>query len=545
MRCLLLYPRFSRYSFWNYSSACELAGHKYPTSPLGLLTVAALLPAGWEPRLVDLNTRDLLDEDLDWADVVLTGGMITQQAETLRLMRRAKARGKLVAVGGPDATSQPEVYREADFLVLGEGELTVPRFTAALASGARRGVFRADEAKADLSRSPVPRYDLLRFSDYAYIGVQTSRGCPYQCEFCDIIELYGRVPRIKEPERVLAELETLYQAGFRGHVDFVDDNFIGNRKAAARLLRELIAWSEARGRPFYFSTEATITLAKDEELLGLMRAADFRHVFIGIETPDPALLRSTRKAQNALAPVAGAVRRIHEAGLMVLAGFIVGFDGEKPGAAQAIERLVEETGICVAMTGLLTSLPNTQLDRRLAAEGRLFARDGAMVLREEVDQTSAGLNFLTSRPRAEILAEYREALARMYSPAGYFGRMGRFLEALQPAWRHRPTKGMAARYGKAFARITWALARHPDAFWRYLRELFRAAARGRDHVAQAVALSALYVHFREQSRYVLERLDAEVRELRADGEEAFLKKRNIYVRPTEAVQSVVSTNGAQ
>jgi len=531
VRCLLVYPKFSNYSFWNYSEACEFAGHRYPTSPLGLMTVAALLPRDWECRLIDLNARRLDEAALDWADIVMTGGMITQQLETLRLIRLAHAQGKPVAVGGPDPTSQPEIYKEAEYRVLDEGEVTIPAFIRAFRAGLPSGVFRSQGVKPELAATPIPRFDLVNLNDYAYIGLQTSRGCPYNCEFCDIIELYGRVPRTKPPERLIAELEALRDAGWRGHVDFVDDNFIGNKKAAKILLRELWAWSERNGWPFYFSTEVTITLAQDEELLEWMRRCDFRHVFIGIETPDERALRATRKAQNVLEPAARSVRRIHEAGMMVLAGFITGFDEEPEDAAGVIARFIEESGICVAMFGLLTSLPNTGLDRRLALENRLLSRMGGTVLRpEDIDQTSSGLNFLTRRPRERILSEYREAILRLYSPQAYFDRLGKFLGELRPAWRHRPCARRSFVYAAAFLRVTLALARTPSIFVRYALALARALPRGRQAFAQAVALSAMYVHFRRQAAYIADRIGADLRALSEDGEPAYLRARGLRLQ---------------
>ncbi|TBR17251.1 radical SAM protein, partial [bacterium] len=489
-RCLLVYPKFSDASFWNFADIMPLAGRKYITQPLGLLTVAALLPKSWECRLVDLNARDLSEADLAWADLVMTGGMITQQLETLRLIRELKARGKTVVVGGPDATSQPALYEGADFLVLGEAELTVPAFLAAWEHGERTGRFAAGEAKADVERSPIPRFDLLRFSDYLYVGVQLSRGCPYNCEFCDIIELYGRVPRLKTPARMFRELEALLALGYRGHVDFVDDNFIGDKRAVKAFLRELVAWSEARGWPFYFSTEATVTLAADPELLELMRRADFRFVFVGIETPDPELLRQTQKKQNTLAPLADAVRKLNEAGMMVYAGFILGFDGEKAGAGEALAACVEETRVATAMTGLLTSLPNTQLDRRLAAEGRLLTRArGTEVRPEEVDQMTGGLNFLTRRPRAEVLGEYRAALARLYDPANYFARVRGFLEWFKPHGRHRPSPLLFPRFAWTFLRVSAYFLLRPALAGPYLRTLLAAAGRGPKHLSLAVILA--------------------------------------------------------
>jgi radical SAM superfamily enzyme YgiQ (UPF0313 family) len=271
---LLVYPKFEGTSFWNYQATCELLGAKYSAAPLGLITVAALLPGNWEVRLVNRNTEELREEDLAWADVIMTGGMLPQQPDTLRIIEMAHALGQPVVVGGPDATCSPETYAAADFLVLGEAEEIMADFVAAFEGGAAKGTFTASRFP-DVTRSPVPRFDLLQLDHYLHVGVQYSRGCPFDCEFCNVIDLNGRVPRAKTTEQVLRELDALHAVGYRGHVDFVDDNLIGNRRALKPFLRDLDRWLDARGRPFEFSTEASLDLAEEDELLRLMREANF------------------------------------------------------------------------------------------------------------------------------------------------------------------------------------------------------------------------------------------------------------------------------
>jgi radical SAM superfamily enzyme YgiQ (UPF0313 family) len=269
----LIAPCFSGQSFWNFRATCEVYGARFPAAPLGLITVAALLPSSWQCRLVNRNTENLLESDLDWADLVMTGGMLPQQPDTLRVIELAHARRKPVVVGGPDVTSSPEAYRAADFQVLGEAEGVIDSFIRAWTSGVRQGVFEAEKFKIDVTKTPIPRFDLLKRGQYTFYGVQFARGCPFTCEFCDIIELYGRVPRVKTVEQMLAELEALYRIGYRGHLDFVDDNFIGNKKAVKAFLPHLIAWQQERGYPFEFSTEASINIADDDALLALRRAS--------------------------------------------------------------------------------------------------------------------------------------------------------------------------------------------------------------------------------------------------------------------------------
>jgi radical SAM superfamily enzyme YgiQ (UPF0313 family) len=276
LNVLLVYPRFPALSFWNYKATCEAVGARYPAAPLGLITVAAMLPAHWALRLINRNTEQLSDEDLAWADVVMTGGMLAQQVDTLQLTKLCKARGKRVAVGGPDISSSPHVYADADFRIIGEAEDVIDELVAALERNDSGGVITAEKFQVDVTKSPIPRFDLLKFEQYLHVGVQFSRGCPFTCEFCDIIELYGRVPRAKtDDDQMLAELEALYRCGYRGWVDFVDDNMIGNKKALKRFLPKLVEWQRKHGFPFEFSTEASINLADDVELLRLLSKANF------------------------------------------------------------------------------------------------------------------------------------------------------------------------------------------------------------------------------------------------------------------------------
>src|SRR4051795_3298350 len=370
-RVLMIYPKFVPESFWNYTEACELVGAKYPAAPLGLITVAAMLPKHWDIRLVNRNTEPLTDADLDWADLVMIGGMLNQQPDFLYLIDLVHLHGKPVCVGGPDVSSSPHLYADADFQVIGEAEHVIEQFIAAWEGGERKGVFIAEKFTIDVTLSPMPRYDLLNFDHYLYIGLQYSRGCPFTCEFCDIIELYGRVPRTKTNGQMLAELDTLYRLGYRGHVDFVDDNLIGNKKAVKQFLPDLRAWLERNDYPFEFSTEASLNLSDDDELLRLMRDANFFAVFVGIESPDEETLRQMRKKQNTRRNIPDSVHRIYAHGMFVLAGFIVGFDAEKGSIARPMADLVQNCSIPIAMVGLLYALHHTQLGRRLTQEGRI------------------------------------------------------------------------------------------------------------------------------------------------------------------------------
>ena len=461
---LMIYPRFSAGSFWNYSITAELFGARYPTIPLGLITLAAMLPGEWTVRLVNRNTETLDEADLDWADLVMTGGMLFQQADTLRLIGIAHTHGKPIA---------------------------------------RAGVFEEPKFQADVSKSPIPRFDLLKFEDYLFIGVQFSRGCPFTCEFCDIIELYGRVPRTKTAPQMLAELDALYALGYRGHVDFVDDNLIGNKKAVRAFMPHLKAWQEAHDFPFEFSTEASINIADDAQLLALMRACGFFAIFVGIESPDPDTLVAMKKKQNTRRSLTDSVQKIYDAGMLVTAGFILGFDSETGSVAQPMADFIEEAAIPVAMVGLLSALPNTQLTRRLISEHRLyeghdFHPDG------RGDQCVQGLNFETARPRREILEDYCRVLTRIYDPVVFCARVERLIGRLK--WTGKPQQQYAPndfrrRHGiEVVQRIVTRFPEWRDLLWRTFLRCYKINPAA---VRQTITLLSLFLHLGPYARQAI------------------------------------------
>ena len=516
---LLIYPRFSAATFWNFTVACELVGARYPAAPLGLITLAAMLPATWDIRLVNRNTEQLTDSDLDWADIVMTGGMLAQQVDTLELIALCHAHGKPVAVGGPDPTSSPDVYAAADFRVLGEVEGIIGEFIAAWESGERSGCFTAPKFTIDVTLSPVPRFDLLKFEQYLYVGVQYSRGCPFTCEFCDIIELYGRVPRAKTTRQMLAELEALYQLGYRGHVDFVDDNLIGNKKALRTFLPELAAWLKARDYPFEFSTEASINMADDDELLTLMRRANFFAVFVGIESPDPKTLVHTRKKQNTRRDLADSVHKIYRAGMFVTAGFIVGFDSEEVSMADAMADFIEESAIPVCMVGLLYALPNTQLTRRLALAGRLHANHD-VASPELSDQCTATLNFDTLRPLSEILRDYRRILERVYDPSAFAGRLERLAGMLDRSDRPRDLPEGDKRHKASLGMVHEIISRLPEARQPFWKTFVKCGKSNPAALRYIVMLMAFYLHLGPFARQVIAAIDVRLAELDGAASEA-------------------------
>lgn len=521
---LLVSPQFPVATFWNIKATCKVTGALHPAIPLGLLTVAALLPAGWTCRLIDRNVADITEADLAWADLVMTGGMNVQRPDCLSLIALAQSRGKVVVVGGPDATSEPNFYAHADFLVIGEAEVVIQEFIAAWGAGRRRGRFTAEKFRVDVTRTPVPRYDLLRRSDYLYLAVQFSRGCPFNCEFCDIIELYGRKPRVKTAAQMLAELEAIYRGGYRGHIDFVDDNFIGNKKAVKAFLPELIAWQKEHDYPFIFSTEASVNLADDDALLALMRKAGFFVVFIGIESPDGETLVAMQKKQNARRSLTTSIHKIYAAGMFVIAGFIVGFDTEKDSISDGMVECIEDADIAICMAGLLTALANTQLTARLTRESRMFPVEWQMEKMSEGggDQCILGLNFETLRPRRDVLADYKSVIDRVYSPKAYFGRVMRASQKLdcfwpskktaaKPAWR---VAGLARKdWGALFRLLRSVILERPLLLGYYIKALY-ACARKNPGALQAVGIMvAFYLHLGPFSRVVSQAMTRQIEEI--------------------------------
>ncbi|TWT49652.1 Radical SAM superfamily protein [Rubripirellula amarantea] len=519
LRCLLIQPCFEQTNYWNFVESARAIGAKATAPPLGLMTVAALLPDEWEFRLVDLNVGPLSEDDWKWADVVCTGGMLPQQPGILELIAKAKADEKFVAVGGPDPTSQPQIYEAADAVVMGEGEMTIPMWMDSWRDGNPRGVFESVE-KPDVTTTPVPRFELIDFNDYLHVGVQSSRGCPYNCEFCDIIELFGRRPRVKTPDQFIAELQKLYDLGYRGWVDFTDDNFIGNRKLIKPLLVALKKWNEEHNYPFVFSTEASINLADDDELLQLMQDVQFRYVFLGIESPDEETLIHTQKRINTVQPIIERVRKIYAHGISIAAGLIIGFDTDKPGTDGPMIKFIQESGISLSMVGLLSALPNTQLTRRLSKERRLIdsehnwiSEPGAVYeLRstESKDQTISGLNFVTTRDRVEIYRELRSIIEAVYSPEAFMARVMDTTKRMNIQNKHIPNGWEFRRMFKGFRTIAWRMLTDKRTRWLYIKNFIRAAMMGPTKFEYAHTIMGSFLHFDLQTRKILETLDVSI-----------------------------------
>jgi len=424
MKILLVYPHYPD-TFWSFRHALKFIGRKASFPPLGLLTVAAMLPGAWEKRLVDMNVRSLLDEELAWADCVFISAMTIQRKSAQEVIARCRHLGVKTVAGGPLFTACHEDFPEVDHLVLNEAELTLPPFLADLRKGRARHLY-ADEQWADLADTPIPLWELIDARNYAAMNIQYSRGCPFDCEFCDITALFGRRPRSKTQEQLIAELESLYILGWRGAIFFVDDNFIGDKgKLKKVVLPAIMDWMDRKGHPFYFYTEASIDLADDPRLMELMVGAGFEEVFIGIETPYEESHAESGKVQNRNRDLLASVKRIQRAGLQVHGGFIVGFDSDPPAIFDRQIRFIQESGIVTAMVGMLTALRGTRLHQRLHREGRLLGDATG-------NNTEIAINFI---PRMEVKAlidGYRTVLDSIYLPRNYYQRVIRLLREYRP-----------------------------------------------------------------------------------------------------------------
>ncbi len=509
MRVLLIYPLFPK-SFWSYEKILELVNRKVLLPPLGLITVAAILPQTWEFQLVDRNIRPVSEREWEWAEIVILSAMIVQKEDLLTQIQEAKRRGKKVAVGGPYPTALPHECQEVgvDFLILDEGEITLPMFVEAIARGESTGIFRSNGEKPDVTYTPVPRFDLLELDAYDSMSIQFSRGCPFQCEFCDIIVLYGRKPRTKTPTQLLAELESLYQKGWRRTVFMVDDNFIGNKRNVKLLLKELKVWQAERQYPFVFNTEASVDLAEDLELMQLMVECNFNAVFLGIETPDEESLQVTKKFQNNRNPLKDAVEKITRTGLRVMAGFIIGFDGEKIGAGDRIVEFVEQTAIPTALFGILQALPNTALWHRLEKEGRLLRKDA------KIDQGSL-MNFLPTRPLADIGREYSRSFWTLYEPEKYLDRVYRHFLILGAPVCKAPSKWPSWIDLRALLLICWRQGVKRSTRWKFWHHLYSIIKNNPGVWDHYLTVCAHNEHFLEYRQIIHDQIEAQIAEFEA------------------------------
>jgi len=486
-------------TYWGYQHSLPFVRKKAALPPLGIATLAAHLPESWQLRLRDLHVGPLSDDDLRWADAVLVSGMLVQAASMREVLARARAFGKPTVVGGPAPTTSPDAFPEATHVFQGEAEGRLERLVLALerpGSVTDRVLSPPGLERPDLAQARVLRCDLLELCAYASFAIQVSRGCPFSCEFCDIIEVFGRVPRFKSPAQVVAELETLLRLGARGPLFLVDDNFIGNRRAAAEVLQAIGAWQRERNRPFDLYTEASVDLAGEPALLRAMVDAGFTAVFVGIETPSAESLRSAGKKQNLRMDPSEAVRVLTAAGLEVFAGFIVGFDGDDESIFERQAEFIGALAIPRAMVGMLSALPGTALWRRLEREGRLRAEASG----DQFDRP----NFVPAMGEGALVAGYRRLLADLYSEEGYFRRCALHLDSAP--FRRTPLRSGSIgtllravwRLGVVGPRRKW--------FWQLLGLGVRRG--GAAAVPKAVTLAILGEHLIRYTREeVLPRLD--------------------------------------
>ncbi len=420
MKVLMVYPNCPD-TFWSFKHALKFISKKAAHPPVGLLTVAAILPTQWEKRLVDMNIAPLKDSELEWADYLFVSAMAIHRESVREIIKRGKEKGVKIVAGGPLFTTDYVSFQGVDHYVLNEGEITIPMFLEDLKQGIPRKVYSSD-ILPDLSKTPVPLWSLLNMDEYANMNIQYSRGCPFDCDFCDITNLFGKKVRTKTKEQVINELESLYLHGWKDQVFFVDDNFIGNKsKLKNEILPAIIEWMKKRKNPFVFSTEASINLADDDELIEMMVAAGFNAVFVGIETPEEDSLAECGKFQNKNRNLVECVKKIQKSGLQVTGGFILGFDNDSPSIFQKQIEFIQKSGIVTAMVGLLNAPKNTKLYNRLKQEKRIL-RDVSG------NNTDYSLNFVPKMDPVKLVEGYKAVLQGIYSIKPYYERVFTFLK---------------------------------------------------------------------------------------------------------------------
>jgi radical SAM superfamily enzyme YgiQ (UPF0313 family) len=489
---LLVYPQYPE-TFWSFKYALKFVSKKAAFPPLGLLTVASLLPASWGKKVIDLNIAKWNDKDLDGIDMVLISAMLIQEAGVEEIIQRCHGRGLKIVVGGPLFTISGEETLDdrIDHYVLDEGEVTIPEFLADLEKGTPKRIYSSPERPA-LSRTPLPAWDLISFKKYATLPVQYSRGCPFNCDFCDIAILNGRVPRTKSSEQMLAEMEALYERGWRGGVFIVDDNFIGHKKQVKQLLPRLRQWGLERGYPFHFITEASLNLADDDELLKLMTEANFSQVFLGIETPHEGSLTECNKVQNAERDLEKSIHKIQQAGLEVMGGFIVGFDSDPPSIFEQQIRFIQRIGVVTAMVGLLHAVPRTPLYQRLKEQGRILKNSTG-------NNTDGTLNFIPKMDGQLLINGYRQIVETIYQPRQYYERISTFLKGYKPGLKGQRMK---MRDVRAFVKSLYILGIFGRERFYYWKLLTTTLIKYRRAFPQAISYAIYGYHFRRVLKHL-------------------------------------------
>lgn len=461
---LLVYPRarsgpgavYTESGYFSYS----------PVTPLGLITIAALFPKNWNIKLVDTNLRSLEDEEILWADYVFTGGMIIHREDVRSIVRRCHSLQRRVVLGGPDVTDSADLYAEADHIVLGEAEVVFENLIGNLENGVHGFTYGKLEERADISKTPIPRYDLLEPKRYSGGSLQLSRGCPFQCEFCSVPALSGNTQRVKSSAQVVAELEALRKAGFAGFVNIIDDNLIGNKRLMKPVLEAIAEWNEQNNAPFFYYVMATFNVAADDSLLELLAKARIRGIFIGIETTSIDILKKMKKFQNLRKSFLESIRRIQSYGILVTCGFILGNDGEGKDTLKNILQLIEEGCLDVSATSILTAFAHTPLIERMKKQNRLLWKVDEIDLEES--HSEFGMNFIPDRDRKEILHDYLELIARITSPALFFRQTRLFAKRLGPLYGShliKNEKPFRKRLGSAVRVLASLSLKRGEIFW--------------------------------------------------------------------------------
>jgi len=490
MNILLVYPQIPE-TFWSFRYVLHFISKRASYPPLGLLTVAAMLPKNWNLRLIDLNIRNLSEKDILWADYVMISAMIVQKNSVLDIIQKCSVHKKPIIAGGPLFTTGHEEFPNIPHFVVGEAEDVMPELIKDMEYGHLKHIYRSPD-RPNITKTPIPRWDLINMKDYAAMCVQFSRGCPFDCEFCDITSIFGRVPRTKSPAQLVNELESLRQLGWKDTVFIVDDNFIGNKKQTKSLLKEIITWRNKVGSKMGFLTEASINLADDPELCKLMVDAGFTKVFVGIETPTEESLVECQKMQNQGRNLIDAVQTIQNSGLEVMGGFIIGFDSDKPDIFQKQFEFIQKSGVVTAMVGLLTALPKTKLYQRLLNEGRIKSDTSGNNTKADINfEPKLNLNFLRNG--------YKNLMKNLYSPNVYYKRIRTFLANYKPSG---PKLRLAPSDLIAFLKSVWFLG-----FWykgrrEYWKLFFSTLLTNPKKFRNAIELSILGLHFRKIAEHM-------------------------------------------
>ena len=485
MKILLVYPEH-RETFWGFKYALKFISKKASFPPLGLLTMAAMLPKDWKKKLIDMTTTTLSDRDIQWADYVFISAMSIQRESVKKVIAKCKRLGTKIVAGGPLFTTGYEDFEDVDYFVLNEAEVTLPPFLEDLKEGNPKHIYTSDQWP-DIKKTPTPLWELVNTKKYASMCIQYSRGCPFNCEFCDVTLLFGHKMRIKTEDQILAELESLYSQGWRGGVFIVDDNFIGNKgKVKKEVLPTMINWMEKRKHPFSFSTQASINLSDDEELMKMMVQAGFDSVFIGIETPDEESLAECGKIQNKNRDLISCIKKIQKFGLQVQGGFIVGFDSDPPSIFETLIAFIQKSGIVTAMVGLLNAPRGTKLYHRIVKENRLLGNISG-------DNTDLSINFVPKMNYGSLINGYKKILRTIYSPKHYYKRILTLFRNFEPLQKKKSQ--FRLYHLVAFLKSIWLLGIRSKGRIYYWKLLFWTLFRRPQLLPLAVTYSIYGFHF--------------------------------------------------